>query len=207
MFFFSSLDLAKDNEDKFINCDKFIKALKETKDGEPSTSVTTQFRIELEKLVEGLIEIIDPKNKSKYSETARAEAAILIRELRAEEAIPMLCSSLDDQPFKSVVFGAEGIWTLCDSFSGALIKIGRPAVPHLIKNLKESKNKEVLKKSTRLLLWILGDKNSVLKIIEKLTKENPELEQRLKEAKTIVEKWGEKKPSPKDKDTKPNEDK
>ena len=118
------------------------------------------------RLVDGLIEIVDPANKAQYAERTRGVAAYLLGELRAEKAAPVLCKALANEP--GDFFMANGnhtspVWT-------ALVRIGRPAVPELIRNVEESDDRAVADDSSIALWHILGGKQHLLELLDKLEK-------------------------------------
>ncbi len=126
------------------------------------------------RLVDELIEVIDPKNAGKYSDRTRSIAACLLGEMRAEKAAPVLASLLGSRlpdfqlPEKGIPHTSP-VWT-------ALVQIGRPAVPSLIRVMEESDDKGA-SNDARIALWnIVGGKRHTLEVLEKLQKRATDVE-------------------------------
>jgi HEAT repeat protein len=115
--------------------------------------------------VQKLISMVDPTNAGKYSEETRSAAAFLLGELRAVEAVPVLSKVLDTDIGPKVFLGYTRydlpVWN-------ALVKIGRPAVPAMIKNLETSDNLRLRNASLDVLCHILGGKRRLLELLAKL---------------------------------------
>ena len=120
-------------------------------------------------VIEQLIPLIDPANAKKYSDETRSAAAYLLGKLRAVEAVPVLSQALADPPgplfFGDISRYDSPVWT-------ALVKIGRPAVPEMIKNLETSENKILRKRSMDVLNHVLGGKRRLLELLDKLNTRN-----------------------------------
>ncbi len=117
--------------------------------------------------VQKLISLIDPTNAAKYSDETRCSAAFLLGELRAVEAVPVLSQSLISEPGRKQRFRISRydapVWN-------ALVKIGRPAVPTMIKNIETTDNRILRVKSLDILVHILGGKKRLLELLDKLEK-------------------------------------
>ena len=116
-------------------------------------------------VIRGLIPLIDPANREKYSDETRCAAAYLLGELRAIEAVPVLSEALADPPGKK--FGSDGSRYDVPVFS-ALVKIGRPAVPAMIKNVETSDDLKLRKNSLDVLNHVLGGKRRLLELLARL---------------------------------------
>lgn len=116
-------------------------------------------------IVDKLIPLIDPANAKKYSDQTRCAAAYLLGMLRANEAVPVLSRALAKEPGRILACDISRydapVWT-------ALVTIGRPAVPAMIKNIETSDNKILRIKSLLVLSHVLGGKRRVLELLTKL---------------------------------------
>ena len=120
---------------------------------------------EREDMVRKLIELVDPANAEKYSDETRSAAAFLLGEFRAREAVPVLSKALrkplgpwfsgDISPYDVPIFSA-------------LVKIGRPAMPAMIKNVEASDDELLRKRSLGVLSHVLGGKRRTLELLAKL---------------------------------------
>lgn len=112
-----------------------------------------------------MIPLIDPINAKKYNDQTRCAAAYLLGMLRATEAVSVLSRALTNEPGRIVAFDISRydapVWT-------ALVRIGRPTVPAMIKNIETSDNKIFRKKSIDVLCHVLGGKRRVLELLTKL---------------------------------------
>jgi len=111
-----------------------------------------------------LIALFDPDRTPPQSPETRAVAAYLLGEYRAVEAVPVLARSfaLDAGPrfdFSGSRYGAP-VWT-------ALVKIGPPAAPAMIDNLRDSDDPAVRHYSLDVLLRVLGGKRHLVEALEK----------------------------------------
>ena len=115
--------------------------------------------------IQKLIPLIDPVNAVKYSDETRCAAAYLLGELRAEEAVPMLSCALSDEPGPKVITD-ESRYDM--PVISALLKIGRPTVPTMIKNLETTDHRKLRDKSLGVLNHVLGGKRRLLELLAKL---------------------------------------
>ena len=116
-------------------------------------------------VIRGLIPLIDPANREKYSDETRCAAAYLLGELRAVEAVPVLSNALADPPGPKEF--SDGSRYDVPVFS-ALVKIGRPAVPAMIKNVEMSDDRILRKNSLDALNRILGGKRRLMELLARL---------------------------------------
>jgi HEAT repeat protein len=142
-------------------------------------------------VIEQLIPLIDPVNTKKYSDETRCAAAYLLGKLRAVEAVPVLSKALADPPGPKV-FSDSSRYDA--PVLAALAKIGRPAVPEMIKNVETSENQILRKKSLDVLNHVLGGKRRLLELLVKLNtrqlSEQPpdqEASRRIREARSWAE--------------------
>ncbi len=116
-------------------------------------------------IVKQLIPLIEPANAQEYSDETRCAAAYLLGEFRAIKAVPVLSRALADEPGRKLISDTSRydvpVWT-------ALVKIGRPAVPAMIENVKNSDNKILRKKSLDVLIHALGGKRRITELLTKL---------------------------------------
>jgi|GEM_PF-2082704 len=116
-------------------------------------------------MVRKLIELVDPANAEKYSDETRSAAAFLLGEFRAREAVPVLSKALRNP------LGPSDIWDGSPydvPIFSALAKIGRPAVPAMIKNVEASDDELLRKRSLGVLSHVLGGKRRTLELLAKL---------------------------------------
>lgn len=119
------------------------------------------------RMVKALIPLIDPANADRYSDETRCAAAYLLGQLRAVEAVPVLSKALADPP---------GPWLITDSsrFDApvwhALVRIGRPAVPAMIRNIETSDHRMLRIRSLGVLNHVLGGKRRLLELLDRLKK-------------------------------------
>lgn len=142
--------------------------------------------------IERLIPLIDPANAEKYSDETRAAAAYLLGEMRASEAAPVLAKALADQIGRDLVSNFD---RYDDPVFGAIIKIGKPAIPALIENVRSTDDESFQYVSLAALGQILGGgwervKTLLEKLVEQAQDEEPanrEISRRLREAHARVE--------------------
>ncbi|HEV7281183.1 MAG TPA: hypothetical protein VGN57_13350 [Pirellulaceae bacterium] len=112
--------------------------------------------------IERLIPLIDPANAERHRKETRWAAAFLLGEMRAVEAVPVLAKALDRSmgpqngldlsPYDEPVFNA-------------LVRIGRPAVPALLENLRKSDDRILRERSLLVLYHILGGNRRVVEAL------------------------------------------
>lgn len=116
-------------------------------------------------VIRQLVPIIDPAYSEKYSDETRCAAAYLLGELRAVEAVPALSKALANPP-------GPGDFTHISRYHvpvlTALVKIGRPAVPAMIKNVEMSDDRILRKNSLDALNRILGGKRRLMELLARL---------------------------------------
>lgn len=138
-------------------------------------------------VIEQLIPLIDPVNAKKYSDETRSAGAYLLGELRAVEAIPVLSRALANPPGRLFI---DDLSRYDAPVFSALVKIGRPAVPAMIKNLETSDHKMVRIHSLDVLNHVLGGKRRLLELLVKLSdrsSDDRDVSRRLREARSRVE--------------------
>jgi len=116
-------------------------------------------------MVRKLIELVDPANAEKYCDKTRIAAAFLLGEFRAREAVPVLSKALRKPLGPGVGLDAS---LYSQSIFGALVKIGRPAVPAMIENVEGSDDEMLRKRSLGVLSRVLGGKRRTLELLAKL---------------------------------------
>jgi HEAT repeat protein len=135
--------------------------------------------------VQKLISMVDPKNAGKYSDKTRSAAAFLLGEMRAEEAVPVLSKVLDADIGPKVIleYSRYELPVLT-----ALVKIGRPAVPAMIKNLETSDKLRLRNASLGVLYHVLGGKRRLLELLAKLESRasSREVRQRIESCVTLT---------------------
>jgi len=154
---------------------------------------TERFWEERRRLLRELCDIVDPKNADKHSNDSRLAACLLLGETRAPEATRTLALALENPP--RIPASRHDLswrdWGLLD----ALIRIGRPAVPEMIKNIRTSDNENVVETSVDVLWYVLGGKRHTLELIDKLIarETDEQVKKRLANARKIAEARQEKK--------------
>ncbi len=140
------------------------------------------------KTIEQLIPMIDPANSKKYSDFTRCAAAYLLGELRAEEAVPVLSKALANQPGRKTI---DTISRYDGPVSSALFKIGRPAIPAMIENIKSSDNEDLRRDSALILEYFVGGKPRLLQLLDKLDAKTGPAEQRVSRRIRDTKAWAE----------------
>jgi HEAT repeat protein len=137
-------------------------------------------------LVEALCEIVHQKNAQRYTAETRAAAAFLLGEMRAPEAVEALNSALADNPVSPLFKPDASPYDF--SVSTALAKIGRPAVPEMVKNLRNSDDRLLLRWTVVILVDTLGGREHTLELIGRLIEQEqePAIKERLKAAKNLT---------------------
>jgi hypothetical protein len=115
--------------------------------------------------IEQLISLVDVEKAEKQDEKTRIAAVYLLGDLRAVEAVPVLSKALSE----SLDDGATLDISRYDvpAFT-ALVKIGRPAVPAMIKNVETSDSQVLRTSSLDVLVHVLGGKRRLLELLAKL---------------------------------------
>ncbi|SRR5258706_1841580 len=120
------------------------------------------------KVVDALITLVDPANAGRYSEQTRSDAAYLLGKLRAPEAVPVLSKALVNEPSGPLVGSGVDDGRVAYPMWTALIRIGRPAIPAMIRNVETSADPVVRKHSVLVIGQVLGGKRRLLETLEKL---------------------------------------
>ena len=129
---------------------------------------------ERKQLVNTLADIVNQKNADKYPWKVRAGAAYLLGQLRAVEGVPALSSALGKILPAAEAERKFGFSRLLPPYLSplavvsALGKIGRPAVPAMIKNIETSDDRMLRLSSLDVLNHVLGGKRRTLELLEKL---------------------------------------
>ncbi len=116
-------------------------------------------------VIEQLIAQFAPRNIVKGSEQTRCVAAYLLGELRAVEAAPILARALAEP------LGTEDrsdIGRYDSPVFRALLKIGSPAVPAVVANIKTSDDRVLRRYSLDVLIRLVGGKRQLLELLSKL---------------------------------------
>lgn len=136
---------------------------------------------ERERAIEKLIHIVDPANANEFDDGARCSAAYLLGELRAGKAVPVLSAALvaDRQRVEFPNLDRCG-----NPFLTALIEIGRPSIPEMLRNVGSSEDRRVRKQSLGVLLHTVGGKRRLIDVLAKAQErsKDPHVIRRLKEA-------------------------
>jgi HEAT repeat protein len=117
------------------------------------------------RMVNMLIEIVDQANVGKSPEDAGKAAAYLLGKLRAPEAVPVLSRALVRIDPNLVAVSMD---VLVDAEWTALVEIGRPAVPAMIKNLTTSDDERLRDRSIGVLAHVLGGKDNLIGLLNRL---------------------------------------
>jgi HEAT repeat protein len=116
-------------------------------------------------VIEKLIPLVDPANSKRFNDETRSVAAYLLGELRAVEAVPVLSKALADPPRDQDLARLSRYGM---AIFEALVKIGRPAVPAMIENIKTSDDQIRRETSMDVLLHVLSGKRRLLELLTKL---------------------------------------
>ncbi|GAH45701.1 unnamed protein product, partial [marine sediment metagenome] len=116
-------------------------------------------------LVDALVALVAQTGGKSYSDETRSAAAYLLGEMRAVEAVPALSRALA-KPL-GAIYGSDISRYDAPIFT-ALVMIGRPAVPAMIKNLEETDNANIRHNSMFVLNHVLGGKQHLLELLGKL---------------------------------------
>jgi len=142
-------------------------------------------------LCKSLIDMIKPGSRGRLEKESRTAAARILGEMRYEEAAPFLVAGTGEphEPFL-LKAGVTNVPTMCEY---ALKRIGRPAVPSLIKAIQESDKVQVRRSCLCVLNSILGGKRRVTELLGKLAAKAPggQVKSNLAAAEKYVEGWQE----------------
>lgn len=131
--------------------------------------------------------IIRPANADKFSNRSRLAASYLLGMMRDPRSAAVLSKALTNPPKRRDMAGDIGWYD--SSVTDALIRIGRPAVPEMIKNIRTSDNENVVETSVDVLWHVLGGKRHTLELIDKLIarETDEQVKKRLANARKIAE--------------------
>jgi HEAT repeat protein len=122
---------------------------------DPFDKIALKLNVERQQAVNELISIFEDKKSSNFQQCA---AAYYLGEWRASEAVDALTANIS---LSLEQLSSDHIEVLNLSAAAALIKIGNPSIPAVIRNLLESDNPVVRKLSLQVLCRIDGDKDIV----------------------------------------------
>ena len=121
-------------------------------------------------VIEQLIEIIELENATRFSFEGRGVAAYVLGEMRAIEAVPALARDINS----ATGWSADSQNTLRDrrspyddAFCNALVKIGRPAVPEMIKILESTDERFATSQAIGVLIHVLGGQTRLNQLLTK----------------------------------------
>ncbi len=138
-----------------------------SQDGQERRKGAEYIYYEHQKLADRLIEMVESKGEVQYSGGTRRAAAGMLGLLRMDKGIIALSNSLENRAFPNT-FGGMDRFEPIVPIPGALISIGRPAVPQLVENLRTSDDWHMIDKSWKILSHILGGRERTLELLEKL---------------------------------------
>lgn len=132
------------------------------------------------KQVNILIEIVDRASSGAVLERSGNAAAYLLGKMRAPEAVPVLSTALAKvRPYITI-----DIDPLMGAVSNALVEIGRPSIPAMIKNITTSDNELLRIRSMDVINLVLGGKDNLIGLLNRLM----EQKERTKEEKDRIKK-------------------
>lgn len=143
--------------------------------------------IEIEQLETALAEMIHFDNRAKFSPETRAQACFLAGRLRSAACVKALASTFHAEPIDVNLRLERKERTY--AVYAALIEIGRPAVPAMIEKIKADDDEVVRRRAVKVLSRILGDKNDVLILVERIEadEKDPDVRKRLSQVRREME--------------------
>jgi HEAT repeat protein len=145
-----------------------LREMLEAKDRRVQKKAIEQILDDRLRTVNMLIEIVDQANAGRRPANAGRAAAYLLGRLRAPEAVPVLSRALTNVDPNFAVLHTD-IFT--DAEWTALVEIGRPAVPAMIKNLATSDDERLRDRSIGVLAHVLGGKDNLTGLLNRLMKQ------------------------------------
>jgi HEAT repeat protein len=142
-----------------------LKEMLEAKDRRVQKKAIQQILDDRLRTVNMLIEIVDQANARRLPANAGRAAAYLLGRLRAPEAVPVLSRALTNVDPNGVLFHTD-IFT--DAEWVALLEIGRPAVPAMIKNITSSDDERLRQRSLGVISRVLGGKDNLIGLLNRL---------------------------------------
>jgi hypothetical protein len=142
-----------------------LKEMLEAKDRRVQNKAIQQILDDRLCTVNMLIEIVDQANAGRRPADAGRAAAYLLGQLRAPEAVPVLSRALTNVDPNGVLFHTD-IFT--DAEWMALLEIGRPAVPAMIKNITSSDDERLRQRSLGVISRVLGGKDNLIGLLNRL---------------------------------------
>lgn len=116
-------------------------------------------------LIDRLIPLVAVENAGKYNPKTRAAAGYLLGQMRAAEAASALAKALAQDPGPDYQFDID---RLTRPYFGAVVEIGRPAVPSLLENIQTTDDAVLREKSLFALSHILGGKRRMIETLRRL---------------------------------------
>lgn len=141
-----------------------IKEMLESTD--PNVQMKTVYQILDDRLkqVNMLIDIVDHASDGKVLEKSGDAAAFLLGKMRAPEAVPVLSTALA----KVKPYITTDIDPLMGAVFNALVEIGRPSIPAMIKNITTSDNEILRERSMDVVYHVLGGKENIIGLLNRL---------------------------------------
>jgi HEAT repeat protein len=143
-----------------------LKEMLEAKERRVQNKAIQQILDDRLRTVNMLIEIVDQANAGKSSEDAGKAAAYVLGKLRAPEAVPVLSKALA-RPDPNLLRGLH-MDVFVDAEWAALVEIGRPAVPAMIKNITTSDDEGLRQRSLDVLVRVLEGKDNLIGLLNRL---------------------------------------
>ncbi len=142
-----------------------LKEMLEAKERRVQKKAIEQILDDRLRTVNMLIEIVDQANAGRLPANAGRAAAYVLGKLRAPEAVPVLSRALTNVDPNFVVLHTD-IFT--DAEWMALVEIGRPAVPAMIKNITTSDDERLRDRSMGVISHVLGGKDNLMGLLNRL---------------------------------------
>lgn len=120
---------------------------------------------ERRQLEKDLIKLVDPDKSQKVSPESRAAAAYVLGEIRSIEAVGPLVRSL---AFERELKRSFDIDRFDYPITSALIKIGRPSVPELLRRIEAVDSRAECGTIVAILSRVLGGKRRLLDVLRKV---------------------------------------
>ncbi len=140
-------------------------------------------------LIDALIPLVDRRNASAMPDLTRSAAALLLGELRATQAVPVLVEALKKPPGRSFTTNID---IYDDAVPEALGLIGRPAVSELVEVLSKSDVDGYRMRCVYLLYWTVGGSRRLNDVLDGYIARATDAEviRRLKKAKVAAIAFG-----------------
>lgn len=159
-----------------------------SKDEELQREAKKEILTKRKELIEGLINILRDEKIKSENRSCALTAATILGELRATEAVEILAENMSLRKKSPIVSGPTLWLETAYPCMGALIKIGKPSIPAMVKLISENDDEDILHYAGFVIKEIEGKKIGKLILVDALaTETDKEKQKRLKIALEYLE--------------------